>query len=312
MSAGVTFAPSSTVGELVSLVLPRSLNPTVASRLECRPVLRFPEQLRLHPALVELGFTGAIDEFNRAALPKNQSVPEPILITRDGTILAGLGRWRVALFEGKQEEVHCIEYPLTEEESLEFILTYHQTRIGWNRFVCTCLALTLEHTLQQKALDNMRAGGKYKGSANLLDLQRIDVLKAISRVALVSPRTVGNVKVILKNAHPRLIAALQNDTLTINRAIQFCKLPKAEQLAQFLRCSTNRAIGKVIRQTVPPRPEKNKANQDVLSVLDALRTKELQQPGSVLIRPGRFQQTIVLVGRDSPGWASFSKEAEAK
>jgi hypothetical protein len=194
------------------------LNSTIfsnrTSRLEGRAVLRFPEQLRLHPALGNLVWTGAIAEFNGAALPKNQSVPEPILITRDGTILAGMGRWRVALFEGRQE-IHCIEYPLTEEESLEFILTYHQTRIGWNRFVCTRLALTLEHNLQQKALDNMRAGGKYKGSANLPDLQRIDVLQAISRVARVSPRTVGNVKVILKTAHPRLIAALQNDMLTI-------------------------------------------------------------------------------------------------
>ena len=290
------------------------LNSTIfsnrTSRLEGRAVLRFPEQLRLHPALGNLGWTGAIAEFNGAALPKNQSVPEPILITGDGTILAGMGRWRVALFEGRQE-IHCIEYPLTEEESLEFILTYHQTRIGWNRFVCTCLALTLEHNLQQKALDNMRAGGQYKGSANLPDLQRIDVLQAISRVARVSPRTVGNVKVILKTAHPRLIAALQNDMLTINRAIQFCKLPKAEQLAQFVSYSTERSIRKVIRQAIP-RPEKERTSQDVVGLLDALRAKEMQQPGSVVIRPSRLQRTIVLVGRNSADWASSPKEVELK
>src|SRR5881296_1631202 len=95
-------------------------------------------------------WTGAIEEFNEAARLKDQTVAEPILITTNGTILAGIGRWRLALFEGKQE-IHCIEYVLTEEESLEFILTYHQPRSGWNAFVRTCLALTLEPSLQQKA-----------------------------------------------------------------------------------------------------------------------------------------------------------------
>ena len=267
------------------------------NRLEGRPVVRSPEQLCLHRALKEIGWTGVIDEFNGAALPKNQSVPDPILIMRDGTILAGFGKWRLALFEGRQEELHCIEYPLTEEESLEFILTYHQKRIGWNRFVCTCLALTRENNLQQKALDNMRAGGKYKGSANLPDLQRIDVLKAIARVARVSPRTVGNVKVILKTAHPRLIAALRNDMLTINGAVQFCKLPRAEQLEQFIRYSEERATNKVIRRSIP-QPKEKRADLDVLAVLDALQRQEARQPGSVALRVGRHKRTVVLVGQD--------------
>ena len=278
-------------------VPPQPFDRTTMNRLEGRPVVRSPEQLCLHRALKEIGWTGVIDEFNGAALPKNQSVPEPILIMRDGTILAGFGKWRLALFEGRQEELHCIEYPLTEEESLEFILTYHQKRIGWNRFVCTCLALTREHNLQQKALDNMRAGGKYKGSANLPDLQRIDVLKAIARVARVSPRTVGNVKVILKTAHPRLIAALQNDMLTINGAVQFCKLPRAEQLEQFIRYSEERATNKVIRWSIP-QPKEKRADLDVLAVLDALQRQEARQPGSVALRVGRHKRTVVLVGQD--------------
>src|SRR5271169_6595922 len=64
-----------------------------------RPVVRSPGELRLHRALEELGWTDAIDEFNGAARLKGQSVPEPILITTNGTVLAGFGRWRLALFE---------------------------------------------------------------------------------------------------------------------------------------------------------------------------------------------------------------------
>jgi hypothetical protein len=179
MSAGLD---SSNAVELVSAVAQQSFNPTAMSRLEGHPVVRFPEQLRRHRALEGLGWTGAIDEFNNAARLTNPSVTEPILITANGTILAGFGRWRLALFEGKRE-LNCIEYPLSDDESLQFILTYHQSRGGWNDFVRIRLALELEPSLQQKALDNMRAGGKYKGLANLPKAQPIDVRREIAHIA---------------------------------------------------------------------------------------------------------------------------------
>jgi hypothetical protein len=231
MSAGLDFASirSSSAVEVISAVPPQSFNPTAMSRLEGRPVVRSPEHLRLHRALEELGWTGVIDEFNDAARLTNPSVTEPILITTNGTILAGFGRWRLAVFE-RRHEIHCIEYPLREDESLPFILTHHQTRCGWNAFVRIRLALTLEPNLQQRALDNMRAGGKYKGLASLPDVQRIDVRQEIASVAAVGARNVSKVKTILEVAHPRLIEALRNSTLTINRAIQFCKLPRASPL----------------------------------------------------------------------------------
>jgi len=81
MSAGLD---SSNAVELVPGVALQSFKPTATSRLDGRPVVRFPEQLRLHRALKELGWTGAIDEFNNVARLKNQSVPEPILITTNG------------------------------------------------------------------------------------------------------------------------------------------------------------------------------------------------------------------------------------
>jgi len=286
---------SSNAPEVISAVLP-PFNPTATSRLEGRPVVRFAEQLRLHRALNELGWTGVIDEFNDAARLKNQSVPEPILITTNGTILAGFGRWRLAVLEGRHE-IPCIEYPLSEDDSLQFILTHHQTRRGWNAFVRIGLALTREPYFQQKALNNMRAGGKYKGWANLPDVQRIDVRQEIANAAGVGPRNVTNVKTILKVAHPRLIEALRDGTLTINGAIQLCKLPRGEQLEQFIRYSEERATQKVIRRSLP-RPKKEKTSPDLVTVLDALQREEARQPGSVVVRVGRLQRTIVLVGQD--------------
>ncbi len=77
--------------QVISAV-PPPFNPSGMSPLEGRPVVRSPEQLRLHRALHELGWTAVVDELNDAARLKNQSLPEPILITTKGTILAGFGR----------------------------------------------------------------------------------------------------------------------------------------------------------------------------------------------------------------------------
>jgi hypothetical protein len=222
------------------------------SRVEGRPVLRFPQELRLHRALDELGWVDE-DELNSAARQTSQSLTEPILITTHSTILAGLGRWRLALFEGRNE-IPCIEYALNEDESLLFMLTHHQIRRGWNDFVRIRLAMTLASSLQQKAVDNMRAGGKLKGLANLPEAQHINVRREIARIAGVGDRNVSNVETILETAHPRLIDALQNGTLRINRAIQFCKLPRAEQVEQFVRYSEERATNREparVAATVP-------------------------------------------------------------
>ena len=167
--------------EFASVVSP-FFNPTAISRQEGRLVIRSTKHLRLHRALTELGWTGVIDELNDAARLKNQSVPDPILITTNGTILAGFGRWRSAVFEGKNE-IKCIEYPLSEDESLQFIIRHHQPERGWNAFTRIRLALKLEPYLQQKALENMRAGGRYKGSANLPEAEHIDVRQEIARLA---------------------------------------------------------------------------------------------------------------------------------
>jgi hypothetical protein len=88
MSAGLDVAFSK---QVVSAAPPQSFNPIAMDRVEGHPVVCSPKQLRLHPALQELGWTGVIDEFNDAARLKDQPVPVPILVTTNGTILAGVG-----------------------------------------------------------------------------------------------------------------------------------------------------------------------------------------------------------------------------
>jgi hypothetical protein len=261
-----------------------------------RPVVRSPEQLRLHGALAELGLTGIIQDLNDSSLLKDQSMPEPILVTTSGTILAGFGRWRSALFDIRHE-IHCIEYALSDDQALKFILRHHQSRRGWNAFIRIRLALKLESHFQQKALDNMRAGGKYKGSANLPEAHCIDVRQEVAHIAGVGSRNVSNVKTILQTADARLIDALADGRLSIHRAIQWCRLPKAKQLEHFIRFTWERTRNKVIRQAIA-QPKTDTISPDLTTLLDAMRCQDTRQPGSVVLRVSQLRRTIVLIGQD--------------
>ena len=87
------------------------------------------------------------------------------------------------------------------------------------------------------------------------------------------------------------------DTLTINRGMQFCKLSPAEQLEQFVRDSTERTTGKVIRQSLS-RPSDQRSSAYVVKVLEALRQQEARQPGLITIRLSTRNHSVVLIGRD--------------
>ena len=284
---------------------PPQSSPTI-SRAEGRPAVRSPKDLHLHPALEKVGWVGLVDELNDAAGSAIHPIHDPILIATDGTVLAGFGRWRVAVFK-QVPEIYCIEHPLSADNSLAFILTHHQTQRGWNAFVRIRLALTLKLSLQQAALNNMRFGGKHKGLANLPEAQHVDVRQQVADMAGVCPRNVGNVETILEVAHPTLIEALGNETLKINRAMQLCKLPRPEQLVDFIRYSEERATNRVIRRSIP-QPQEKEASPHVLVVLDALQCQEARQPGSVAVRVGRHKRTVVLIGQNYAARPHTQKE----
>jgi hypothetical protein len=264
------------------------------SRLEGRPVVRSPKQLRPHRALEELGWTGVIVEFNEATRSRDQSVPKPILITTNGTILAGFGRWRSALFDD-QYQINCIEYPLSEDEALEFIISYHQPQRGWNDFVRICLALTREPYFQQKAFDNMRAGGKHKGSTNLSEADCIDVRHEIAKVAGTGTGNVSKVKAIMQNSHPNIIVALQNGLLRIHRAWQWCKLPKLQQKEEFARYEEERFRRKLVREISV---EHSDVSLDPAQVIEVLQREEARWPGFIAICTSRSRRTVVVLGQD--------------
>jgi hypothetical protein len=141
----------------------------------------------------------------------------------------------------------------------------------------------------------------------LPDLQRIEVRQEVADAAAVGARNVTSVKALLNLAHPRLIEALRDGTLTINGAMQLCKLPRGEQLEQFIGYSVERATRKVIRQSVS-RPRRERTNLNLSAVLETLRQQEMRHPGSVVVRGGRLQRTLILIGRDLLAEAQSQRE----
>jgi hypothetical protein len=270
-------------------------------------VFRSPQDLHLHPALLELDCLDLALELNEAERIRKYPTA-PIPITSRGIILSGFGRWRSALLH-EELEIQCVEYPLDENESLQYILADHKPQRGWNAYVRTRLALTQERYLQLRAVTNMREGGRYKGSAKLPNHQHIDVRCEIAELGGVGARNVSNVKIILKAAHPRLLSALRDGELTINKALGLCKLPTAKQLEAFTQQLEERAVDAVIRGALKQR-RKPEPCPDAVFILAALQQYETRFPGSVAVRRDRSGRILISVGNDILEQINTQKELQ--
>jgi len=263
------------------------------SRKEGVLVRRLPDQLRTHRVLDEIGWID-VGELNDAARRKFQGVLEPILITHNGTILSGVGSWQLALLEGRQQ-ISCVEYDVDENESLQYILAIHKARRPWNSFISIRIALKLETYFQHKALENMRAGGKHKGSTNLSKADRIEVRQEIATAAGSGVGNVDKVKAILESAHPHIIQALQNGSLRIHRAWKWCRLPKSEQKEAFAKHDEDQTQCKILREFNIARP---KTCFEFGKALEGLRSFAAVHPGNIEFRTSRNRKTVVLLGQD--------------
>jgi hypothetical protein len=255
--------------------------------------VRSPKALRLHPAFNELNLNGWL--INAELEGRRNGVREPILTTRSGIVLAGFGEWHTALCAA-QAVINCIEFELDDDRALQLILTLYRPRAAWNDFTRTELALEQQPHFQSKALANQIAGGKQKGLANLPKADQIDVRKKIADLAGVSARTVGNVKTIRKKAHPCLIQALHNRTITINGALQLCKHERSEQLEQLARFLGKRCNNKTNREYID-KLRTDTLGADLIGFLANLQQFEASNPGLVEIRSGKGKKTVIIVGK---------------
>jgi hypothetical protein len=140
---------------------------------------------------------------------------EPIVITRDRTVVDGYARWQLARQQGRGT-ILCTEYDLGEEESLCWLVQSRRPHRGLNAYTRIILALDAERYLQDKARANLRLAGK--GSSNLTDLNRLDVRSQVAAIAGVSAGNVTKVKQLRKTAEAAIEQAVRDGEISIHRA----------------------------------------------------------------------------------------------
>jgi hypothetical protein len=262
---------------------------------QCRTVMRSPQELRIHPALEETGFCTFLPELQEVARCQDRLVPEqPVLVTHGGVILAGFGQWRIAVSR-QVSTIECLEYTLTDDDALQFMLSLQKSRNHWNSFIRIRLALKLEGGLQERALTKMQMGGKYKGSATLPKAAQIDVREQIAAIAGAGGRNVSKVKEIIDKGHPRMLGELANGSISINRAHLLCRIPRGRQLEALTEQYCDQVVGEIERHLF--RRSTNRT-LDAAAILNSLQQRERQQPGSVSAQISRRKRSVILVGED--------------
>jgi hypothetical protein len=202
------------------------------------------DELHPHPSYVRHHLAVPASQLSALIARGNLAFREPLVITRDQTILDGYARFELARLQGRQT-LPCIEYKLTETESLHWLLQMHRRSNGLNSFSRIVLALELEPGLKDKARLNQQAGGQNKGSSRLTEAERLDVRTEIADAAGVCVANVTKVKQLTMAAPSELLQGLRSGEISIHRAWQWSKL-SAEKQTEELRLYR---ITKLIRRT---------------------------------------------------------------
>jgi hypothetical protein len=199
------------------------------------PVIRNTDTLTPHPILLKLNLRPSTESL--LALEKMGDAPfeQPILITRNDTIVDGYARWHLARRRGRATLL-CVKLQLTDREALQRILKDQFPRRRLISYWRILLALDLEFWFQQQARANQSSGGKWRGSSKLTEDRRLDCRKEIASAASVSTGNVTKVKSLLRSAMAEeVMSALRATEISIHRAWLLSKLPVREQQIAFER-----------------------------------------------------------------------------
>lgn len=128
----------------------------------CHLATRPLRELRPDPSYARYQLQVSASQLSSLAALRRLAFREPIVTTRNGIIIDGYARWELARRQGRQT-IPCLEYDLTDEEALRWLIQSHRPSRGLNSNSRVLLALDLEPRLQERARANQQAGGQNKG-----------------------------------------------------------------------------------------------------------------------------------------------------
>jgi len=253
------------------------------------------DELRPHPSYVRHRLSVSVSQLSALAALGSLAFREPIVVTRNGTIIDGHARFQLAQRQGR-ETLSCLEYDLTEEEALRWLIQSHRPSWGLNAFSRVLLVLDLEPFLQERARANQRIGGQYKGSSNLTEAQMVDSRSELAAAAGVSTGNIRKVEQLIEFAHPVIKQALKADEISIHLAWQWRRLSAQQQLEKLedhrSRRGTNQTSRRLIQKHVarlsrPPLipPTLSDLFKTVTpagaALFDSILVSEIDAPGSI-------------------------------
>jgi hypothetical protein len=204
--------------------------------------MRSPSELHAHPSWVKHNLGLSVARLSAIAASWNPSKLDPISITRDGTILKGHEVCELARRMGL-ERVACLEYDLDEAEALLWIIQHSHQDQELNSYHRIVLALDYEPSLRERARENQRLGGQFKGLTDLSEAQATNCRREIAALAGVSEGTLAKVRRLLQAGCPELLEALREREVSIDRAFGWLRHPE-KQLDQI---TLYRSLGGITR-----------------------------------------------------------------
>jgi hypothetical protein len=238
-----------------------------------RVVTRCVDELRPHPSYS--GHNLCVQTFKLSELEGlgDLAFHRPLLVTRDRFIISGYEQWELAK-QRSRPTLQCMEYDLTPEQALQFLIQTHRRSAGLNDFLRIELALDLEPSFNMHARLNQQAGGQHKGLSKLTVAEQVDSRREVARVAGVSTGNVHKVKRILANACSSVLEAARAREISINKAEKWSLQPhvKQQELLRHLRIS--HSLKKRARQIVAKELSKlapSKTSERALKIADLVR-----------------------------------------
>ena len=255
-------------------------------------------ELRPHPSYVRHQLTVSIAKMSALADQGDGAFREPLIITRDHIVIDGYARLELARRQGRLT-LSCIEYDLTEDDALHWLLHRLRRSNGSNDFSRILMALDLEPLLREKARSNQQTGGHNKGSSKLTEAARLDVRREIARIAGVSVGNVTKVKQLMATAHSDIVKALRERELSIHRAWLWSKLSPEEQKEKLWQNQSKKGITQTIRHLLSTCTPKNSPRAlnlgDLIKLVSALQAAK---PGSVRLASMDLPGKIVVVSEE--------------
>jgi hypothetical protein len=247
-----------------------------------RPVVCNLSELRHHASYVRLHLAVPASKLSALAEQGELAFREPLAITRERVVIDGYARWELARLT-KRLVLPCVEYELTEEEAIRWLLQKHRRSNGMNDFCRILLASELEPCLKAEALSNQRFGGRMKGASNLTEDATVDVRKEIAAAAGVSVGNVSKVKQLAGIGHPELLEALRGSEVSIHRAWKWSTESPDQQIEALRTYRAKRGVNKSIRDLISRHKQKRTPTAPDLGSL-ARRLSELEPYESNSIR----------------------------